>query len=313
MLYYRLVVRGGALISQPTVFVIGAGASAPYGLPLGGGLRTDILERYRDTAGHTPHLKKTTSFGQDQIDVFTNALRYSGLQSVDAFLERRPEFMEIGKSVMGIELLHAEVHERLWQTGNNWLTYLYSHMVGNSLQEFANNKVAFVTFNYDRCIEHFFFISLKNSFGKSDEETAQIVEKIQMVHLHGRLGYLPWQKGQSKIEFGDNQIDVRKMKIVTKEIKVVHEDHTLDGRDADFNLAHVMLVNARRVYLMGFGFGVQNVQRLKLDIVTPHVFDGTAYGLTDRELKDCRALCGGRVNLRQMECLELMRQYVDFS
>jgi hypothetical protein len=121
------------LITQSTVFVLGAGASHPYGLPLGGSLRTDILERYRDTGGHTPHLTNTTTFGQNQIDVFVNALRFSGLQSVDAFLERRSEFMEIGKSMMGIELLHAEVHERLWQAGNNWLTYLYGHMIGNSL------------------------------------------------------------------------------------------------------------------------------------------------------------------------------------
>jgi hypothetical protein len=293
--------------------VIGAGASAPYGLPLGGGLRTNILDRYRDAAGRTPHLMNTTTFVQSYMDLFVNALRYSGLQSVDAFLERRPEFMEIGKSIMGIELLHAELHERLWQAENNWLTYLYGHMIGNSLEEFANNKVAFVTFNYDRCIEHFFFVSLKNSFGRPVEETARIAEKVQVVHLHGRLGYLPWQKSESKIEFGDNQIDVRKMKIVNQEIKVVHEDHTLDGRDADFNQAHIMLLSARRVYLMGFGFGQRNVQRLKLDVLTPHVFAGTAYGLTERELKECRELCGGRVALHGNQCLDFLREYGQFS
>jgi hypothetical protein len=298
---------------QPTVFVLGAGASEPYGLPLGGTLRTNILERYRDDAARTMHIFNTTPFDRNQLDRFVNSLRYSGLLSVDAFLERQPKFMEIGKSIMGIELLHAEVHERLWQVDENWLTYLYGHMIGNSLEDFANNKVAFITFNYDRCIEHFFFISLKNSFGKSDEETARIAEKIQVVHLHGKLGHLPWQKGQNAIEFGDNQIDIRKMEIVTNEIKVMHEDHTLDGRDAEFNLAHAMLTNARRVYLMGFGFGARNVQRLKLDMLKPHVFEGTALGLTQKELGECRLLCGGKVHLQPMDCLQLMRQRVDFN
>ncbi len=301
------------MITQPTVFVLGAGASAPYGLPLGAGLRTNILDRYNDNTGRTVHLLNTTRFNRAEIDAFVNALRYSGLSSVDAFLERRPQFMEIGKSIMGIELLHGEIHDRLWHRDENWLTYLYGQMIGNSLEEFANNKVAFVTFNYDRCVEHFFFTSLKNSFGKSVEETAKIARKIQVVHLHGRLGHLPWQEGKSAIEFGDNQIDVRKMEILTDQIKVVHEDHTLDGRDADFNLAGAMLASARRVYLIGFGFGARNVQRLKLDIIIPHVYQGTAVGLTEKERSECIKLAGGNVNLRNVDCLDMMRQYVDFT
>lgn len=82
-------------------------------------------------------------------------------------------------------------------------------MVGDTLEDFAKNKVAFVTFNYDRCVEHFFFTSLKNSFGRSDEETAAVAKRIGVVHLHGRLGHLPWQETKNPIDFGDNQIDVR--------------------------------------------------------------------------------------------------------
>ena len=37
------------LISAPTVFVVGAGASKPYGLPLGEELKQNILQRYHDT------------------------------------------------------------------------------------------------------------------------------------------------------------------------------------------------------------------------------------------------------------------------
>lgn len=103
------------MITVPTVFLLGAGASYPYGLPLGSELKKYILERYvSDNDGHTSHLINTTSFRRTDIDRFIGALRYSGLLSVDAFLERRPEFMEIGKAMMGIELLHAEVHDRLW-------------------------------------------------------------------------------------------------------------------------------------------------------------------------------------------------------
>lgn len=99
--------------------------------------------------------------------------------------------------------------------------------------------------------------------------------------------------------------------ILTNEIKVVHEDHTLDGRDADFKLAEIMLVQSRRVYLLGFGFGTRNVQRIKLDTLTPDAFSGTAYGLTDKERNDCCGLAGGRVRLFRETCLSFMRQYVE--
>lgn len=298
---------------MPTVFVLGAGASEPYGLPLGGELKENILDRYSTTDPRVAHFLNTTQFAHHYLHKFVTALRYSGLSSVDAFLERRPEFIMIGKAIMGTELLHGEVDGRLWQRANNWLTYLYGQMVGNSLEEFSKNKVAFITFNYDRCVEHFLFISLKNTFGKSDEETAEVARKINVVHLHGRLGHLPWQGGKRVIAFGDKLLDRPKMTIVTDEIKVVHEDHLLDGRDADFRIAEVMLSAAHRVYLMGFGFGARNVQRLKLDLLQPHVFEGTAYGLTDRELGACRALCGGGVFLRPYQCLDFLRQYVDLS
>ena len=301
------------MIGQYTVFVIGAGASEPYGLPLGGELKENILEGYRDGGKHLNELINTTPFSHQDAQHFVDALRYSGLGSVDAFLERRSEFMEIGKAAMGIELLWAEVADRLWQPKNNWLTYLYSQMVGASLEEFAQNKVAFITFNYDRCIEHFLFTSLKNSFGKSTEETAAVARKIQVVHLHGSLGRLPWQGEKDVVDLGNNQIDAHMMKIIGRTIKVIHEDHMTDGRDIDFKLAEVMLVQARRVYLLGFGFGARNVQRIKLEHLTPHVFGGTAYGLTDRERNGCRDLCGGRVNLLSQQCLDFMRQNVEFN
>jgi hypothetical protein len=105
------------MITVPTVFVLGAGASAPYGLPLGIQLRLDIFKNYTMDTDRSVHLFNTTKFRRPDIDKFVDALRYSGLLSVDAFLERRPEFMEIGKSMMGVELLHGEVHDRLWQDG----------------------------------------------------------------------------------------------------------------------------------------------------------------------------------------------------
>jgi hypothetical protein len=296
------------VITTRTVFVLGAGASEPYGLPLGSRLRLDVLQNFLDTTGHSVQLYNTTEFVQRQTIEFTEAFRYSGFLSVDAFLERRPEFMEIGKAMMGIELLLRESGIRLWQEDRNWLTSLYQSMVGSTLGEFGDNSVSFVTFNYDRSVEHFLFTSLQNAFGRSGDEIKSVLEKIPIIHLHGRLGHLPWQEGNKAIPYGSTQIDGRTMKILRNEIKVVHEDIT-DGRDKDFAQAKELLGTATRVYLLGFGFGSKNVERLGLAEVKSADYQGTAVGLTPKEVRQCRSLCGDHINLHpNWDSLDFLRQ-----
>lgn len=165
------------MIKTKTVFVLGAGASFPYGFPLGVDLKRLVLECYKDDKPHSAHLYNTTSFDKAAAIKFITALQYSGLSSVDAFLERRPAFLDIGKAMMGIELLIREGLSDLWKEQENWLTYLYGNMIGSTLEEYGENRVSFVTFNYDRVVEHFLHTSLLNAFDRGVEETAKIVER----------------------------------------------------------------------------------------------------------------------------------------
>jgi hypothetical protein len=307
------------VINSETVFVLGAGASHPFRFPLGAGLKRLVLNHFLQGEGqgrqvHESHLYNTTAFSRSAVEDFVRSLRYSGLSSVDAFLERRPAFLDIGKATMGIELLLAEHDADLWQEGENWLTYLYNNMIGSSLSEFSNNRVSFVTFNYDRTVEHFFHTSLRNTFGESVEDTATVFEQIPVIHLHGRLGFLPWQHNRSVVPFPTSgEIDKGVMDIVLREIKVVHEDIT-DGRDKEFTKAKELLDCAMRVYLLGFGFGTLNVERLGLASIKGKVFAGTAFGMTEKETSNCVALCGGEINLRRAcPALEFLREYAELN
>jgi hypothetical protein len=296
-----------AMITEKTVFVLGAGASHPYGLPLGSGLKNLVLANYDSAQGHAVHLYNASPLLPNQVGTFTSGLRFSGLSSVDAFLERRPEFLEVGKATMGIELLYGEAGANPWQDGSNWLTYLYGNMIGGSLDEFGENQVSFVTFNYDRVVEHFFHTSLQNTFGKSAGDTARTLDQIPIIHLHGRVGYLPWQSDRNVVPFGATEIGALQMNVMLSEIKVVHEDIT-DGRDREFTRAKELIADAARVYLLGFGFGGRNVERLGLATVEAHDYAGTAYGMTSKETNQCKVLCGNRANLNQnLPALEFLR------
>jgi hypothetical protein len=293
------------MINSKTVFVLGAGASYPFGYPLGAELYQSVVENLRNGRELRMHLLNATRFTSAEVDQFLSALSRSGQTSVDAFLERRhEEFLDIGKAAMAADLILREHDDALWRQPN-WMLNLYDKMSAETLEQFGENQVSFVTFNYDRSLEHFLCTSLSNNFGRRLDACAKVLASVPIVHLHGRLGYLPWQNKNGRA-YGDRHITVQAVEACVREMRVVHEDIT--DRDKDFTEAKQLLKDAKRVYLMGFGFGAKNVERIGLESLKPEVFYGTAYGLTSLETADYRRQCGGRVTLyNEYPCLEFLR------
>src|SRR6267378_303056 len=79
------------MIEKRTVLILGAGASMPYGFPSGSGLRRHIIE-------------------------YLDELLSADTTSIDVFLERRTEFVEIGKAAIAATLIPLESTRNLFQT-----------------------------------------------------------------------------------------------------------------------------------------------------------------------------------------------------
>jgi hypothetical protein len=186
------------------------------------------------------------------------------------------------------------------------MTYLYGYLLSDSVEQFAANEISFVTFNYDRSVEHFLSVSLSKTHGKSLEDCARVFDNIPVIHLHGRLGFLPWQNAKLGRQF-DGELDKHAMDVSRREIKVVHEDIT--DRDSDFSQAKKLLGEAKRIYLLGFGFGSKNVERLGLKVLSPEVFQATTSGLTDRERSQISSMVDGKIHLFGTECIGLLRNF----
>ena len=69
-------------------------------------------------------------------------------------------------------------------TGPNYL----AGKLDSTFEEFGNNKLSIVTFNYDRSLEHYLLNSLMTLHGKTRDECAQALKKIPIVHVYGQLG-----------------------------------------------------------------------------------------------------------------------------
>jgi hypothetical protein len=312
--------------SGRTVFVLGAGASKPYGLPLGNELFREVV---RDFSQHESHFHdgrgmrqlvesgirkeflNAAPFNQSNVDNFINALRYSGFTSVDEFLEKREEFVEIGKAIMALELLRREKGDALWEGDQNWMQYLYGKMATEKFEDFGTkNPASFITYNYDRTLEYFLHASLMNGYGKSSQECLTALKRVDVIHLHGRLCYLPWQGKKNIVEFGETQITPQILEMCQREIRIVHEN--IDDRDEEFNSARSFLREAERVYFMGYGYAPQNVDRLNFKEVKPRICEGTAVQLTHMERGSIIKRLG-TVTLHDMNCLTFLRERVDWD
>jgi hypothetical protein len=303
------------MITVKTVFVLGAGASKPYGLPVGSELYQDIIKKFESSSSLRNQFLSLTSFNNGHIENFVKNLKYSGLASVEAFLERRGEFIDIGKACMAFELLNRENSDSLWTDDNNWMKYLYSHMVTPTLDQFAQNEVGFITYNYDRTLEHFIHTSLMNTHGRDEAACADVMSRLQIIHLHGRLGYLPWQGKPMHVPFQSGTlINPLIIESSQREMRIVHEDIT--DRDSEFKSARRLLQDAKRIYFMGFGYASQNVERLKYSkIAAPQEAQGTALWLTQKEEGEARALFGDKPPTLQRghNCYNLLRESVNFA
>jgi hypothetical protein len=207
---------------KQTVFVLGAGSSAVFSFPIGQQLCEAVCEQLAINGTLRGELCDCTDFREDQMESFSEQLRLSAQFSVDAFLEHRPEFLELGKAAMALILVRHEYKtpgtswsDTLWRGQDaNWMRYLFGRL-NAPFERFPEIPVSFITFNYDRAMEHFLVTTLQNRYGKTEAECAVVLERIPIVHLHGRLGYLPWQKGEGRRPY-NAEMNREVMKICVK-------------------------------------------------------------------------------------------------
>jgi hypothetical protein len=261
------------MISTETVFILGAGASIPYGFPSG----LDLVSKICEPSGDRRYIQ----FGIDQAtaESFITALRQSDQQSVDAFLEHRGNFMLAGKTAIAVQLIQCENHNALFGQTRDWYTNLFARLDGR-FEEFAHNRVSFITFNYDRSLEHYLFTALCNKYGKPSEEVANVLRKIPIVHVHGQLGRLPWQEaGAEGVRGYSVDLLPTNVEIARKGIKVISED--MDD-SPEFRRARELMEPAKQIFFLGFGYHDVNMRRLKVPLKDKAVL-GTCYKMTETE------------------------------
>jgi len=238
------------MISVPTVFILGAGASAPYGFPLGPNLKAKILERLRNDA-----IRQTVyiDYKDDVIDPFIELLTISPYDTIDAIISRKLSISEIGKKAISDALYSCQKHEAVLSK-KDWYQHFFVRSEFDSAA-YLMPEITFVTFNYDNSLEYFFEKTIETHYDEPFQQVLlQRYNSMKFIHLHGRLASFPPK---------DTPYDLLMEARQKSDIRII-SDADLDDAP-QFKEAHSALSRAKRVVFLGFGYDSINLKRLRIN------------------------------------------------
>lgn len=286
-------------MTQETVLVLGAGASAPYDFPTAEQLMFDVgaatrAPRVADFGGDGDAVGTLLHHGfeREEISLFREQLRKSGQRSVDIFLEYNPNerWMRLGKIAMASVLVKCEDPDiknlqANYREKGRWYHVLWDTIKGSSPEEpLEADKLSVISFNYDRSLEFALCHNLMGSFSLSRKVALRHLSQIRIVHVHGILADLPESANAARQEDGtvfrkDFQQDWEDPEIGDAADGIEIVPSTTVHTPAYFK-ARELMDAAERVVFLGFGFIQENVDRLRLGLREPGKLLGTGYGLT---------------------------------
>jgi hypothetical protein len=150
-------------------------------------------------------------------------------------------------------------------------------------------SVAFVIFNYDRCVEHYLFHALQDYYGRPATEIADLLRQVEFYHPYGKVGSLPWEAAGSRaheIDFGF-ETDADKLLALSTQIRTFHEG----VQDSAGQAIRQVVRAASKLIFLGFAFHRLNMKLLfgKSTSQEGHAKKsvyGTAYGVFPEDLAD---------------------------
>jgi hypothetical protein len=284
------------LLNERTLFVLGAGASVDFGMPLGDRLSTTIankvdikFDRGLERPSGDPDIMEALRAIAKREEVDPNLYRAAGCsiasgigysRSIDGYLSAHDDnkYVKVcAKLAIVQSILESERGSDLSvdQSRANATFKDYEKVMGSWLNDFmyllssgvAKGKnldrifdfLVIVNFNYDRLIEQFFWYALKDLFQISESDAAELVRnKLKILRPYGKVGELPM--GGTGVPFGA-RLQTSQLEAISNDIRTFNEQI----EDEELLAAvHEEVEKCDRVVFLGFHFHKQN-----MDFLTP--------------------------------------------
>ena len=281
---------GYRMFDKKTVFIIGAGAGVEINMPVGSQLGRTIADK--TYIRHKDYGAELTSGDYAVSNALKRITRARGLdynawraeacairegifetRSIDAYLNTHKDNEAVkiaGKLAIVQSILEAEkecdLHRESrgdWRDGSkvasSWLPELFYIMqdgVGKTddIRKIFSN-LAFITFNYDRCLEHYLYYTIMGLYRLNEQDAADIMASLEIYRPYGQVGSLDWErKGKTKVAFGGKAYEA--IEELAEEIKTFNEQ--IEDQVILQKIRGTINTAARIVFL-GFHYHKQNM------------------------------------------------------
>jgi hypothetical protein len=292
------------MFKRQTLFILGAGASAEVGMPLGTELAATISKKMdirfefghefvgtgdRDLFGRIIGNRRNLARDFQHAGwLIRDGIRLS--QSIDDFLDlhRTNEVVQTyGKAAIVKSILEAEANCKLFYSqvtgresfdpnrfADTWYVKLM-HMLGRGVQKenvrriFEN--VSFIIFNYDRCLQFFLANALQKLYGIDAGEASSIISNLTIIHPYGSVA--------DRVPFGATDQDYLSLAAAIK---------TYTEQIGDASMANQLRAEVARaacIVFLGFAYHSQNMLILKPEQgISIRFVYGTAYKMSKADV-----------------------------
>jgi hypothetical protein len=325
-----------------TVLIVGAGASAEVGLPIGTGLVDYIaglvsIERNELTGAlpqHKPFVRALMNHaGPEKLPQYLRAAgqMIKGMrsaQSIDRYIDREThdDFIRIlGKAAIIEAIAFKERKSKLYgdkglasgrsEIEDTWYWHFVTMLLeGSPPRDELFDNIAVVSFNYDRTIEHYLTCELMRAYSIERTEAASLVKRLTIWHPYGTIAPLETQE-HNGVAYGDNESVSGRPFDLAPRIQTFTEEHK-DNAMLDAIRARIRA--AEIVVFLGFGYYKQNLQLIEPDGPTKvRWILGTGFGLSDNDRYVVEQERLGpwdkgdppRIEVTRMKCAELLNHY----
>lgn len=298
------------MIEEPTCLILGAGASAPYGLPTTRDLRHLILPLSSEAAEETAAKFRllappitNASKAQEWSDYLQELVESADLffhkpafypkfigadRSIDWFLRRHESKCgEIARLLIAGVLLACEREDKL---SGDWYQLLSEEILPRNLGSLEEGKLSVISFNYDRSFERYFLNQFEHLCDLKPEEAKAALGRIRIEHVYGQLGAL------DDVSYGYFEDAHRASKhIRTIRLEPDEEVRTRIGR---------VLRESTYINFIGFGFDDDNIDLLGPDNFKDKRVYSTTYGLSARTVAKARQKFGVQFSTKEPPALK---------
>lgn len=325
------------------VFVIGAGASQEFGLPVGSELKSHISRLCSTAPDHLYGLKSTSREFSGILSQISTSMRdptgMSALRAAQLISKGLPQFpsidnfihfhqsneavVAVAKAAIAVALSVAERGSKISHNDENlysminlelasgtWLQKLFTMLCeASSFDMFIERlkSITFISFNYDRCIQQYILWAAKLSFDLLPAQLLEVRGAINVTYVYGHLGDI-LVDGMQISGFGQS-LDRFNFEDSASRVRTFTEGVSEDGVKVSIQN---LLGSADIVGFFGFGFHKLNFELFR----GPKKFSAQRVIVTTRGLssEDRDLLYGDLSEIFNLDTeIEMMSKIVSFE